>query len=74
MTVNLLRTLRTLALTAALCTATAFAVEQGDEAPAWSARDFSGRTVAFPDATAGKPAVVMFWAMWCPYCTSRSAR
>jgi thiol-disulfide isomerase/thioredoxin len=62
------RTIRTLALAAALWTGSAFAVEQGDEAPAWRARDFAGREIAFPGATAGKPAVLLFWATWCPYC------
>jgi thiol-disulfide isomerase/thioredoxin len=44
------------------------AVEKGDVAPAWHARDFGGHTVDFPAITQGKPAVVVFWATWCPYC------
>lgn len=44
------------------------AVEQGDMAPPWAARDFAGRAVDFPAVTQGKPAVVVFWATWCPYC------
>ena len=44
------------------------AVQQGDTAPAWHARDFSGHPVDFPAVTQGKPAVVVFWATWCPYC------
>jgi len=44
------------------------AVEQGDVAPHWSAVDFDGRTVEFPAVAEGKPAVVIFWATWCPYC------
>ncbi|MGI9257982.1 MAG: TlpA family protein disulfide reductase, partial [Gammaproteobacteria bacterium] len=43
-------------------------VEQGEVAPEWSSADFSGALVQFPDETAGKPAVVLFWATWCPYC------
>jgi len=43
-------------------------VEQGDMAPPWQARDFAGRTVDFPAVTQGKPAIVVFWATWCPYC------
>lgn len=44
------------------------AVEQGDVAPPWRARDFAGQMVDFPAVTAGKPAVVVFWATWCGYC------
>src|SRR6516162_4466122 len=44
------------------------AVQQGDTAPAWHARDFGGHPVDFPSVTQGKPAVVVFWATWCPYC------
>lgn len=65
---NLARTIRTLTLAAALWTGTAFAVEQGDKAPAWSARDFTGQEIAFPYSAAGKPTIVLFWATWCPYC------
>lgn len=44
------------------------AVEQGELAPPWTARDFGGHAVDFPAVTQGKPAVVVFWATWCPYC------
>jgi thiol-disulfide isomerase/thioredoxin len=47
---------------------TAAAVEQGDTAPHWRAADFDGGTVEFPAVADGKPAVVVFWATWCPYC------
>lgn len=46
----------------------AAAVEQGDVAPPWTARDFAGHTVEFPAVAEGKPTVVVFWATWCPYC------
>jgi thiol-disulfide isomerase/thioredoxin len=46
----------------------ASAVEQGDVAPPWTARDFAGHTVDFPAVAQGKPTVVVFWATWCPYC------
>lgn len=65
---SLTQTIRTIALATMLLTTAAFAVEQGDEAPPWSARDFTGKAISFPAATAGKPAIVLFWATWCPYC------
>ena len=50
------------------CTATGWAVEAGDPAPAWTGSDIQGRSVSFPEVTGGKPAVMVFWATWCPYC------
>ncbi len=50
------------------CTAAGWAVEAGDPAPAWTGNDIQGRSVSFPEVTGGKPAVVVFWATWCPYC------
>lgn len=45
------------------------AVGQGDIAPSWTGTDLiTGETVTFPDVLNGKPAVVLFWATWCPYC------
>lgn len=44
------------------------AVEQGDRAPAWQRTTFSGEPVAFPGVLEGDPAVLVFWATWCPYC------
>lgn len=44
------------------------AVEQGNQAPGWSATEFDGTAVEFPAVTEGRPAVVIFWATWCPYC------
>ena len=53
----------------ALVASAAFAVDQGDVAPAWSGTDLiSGDTVEFPAVLEGKPAVILFWATWCPYC------
>lgn len=62
------RTVATLICATLLWAGAASGVEQGDAAPEWSAADFSGRLVQFPDESAGKPAVVLFWATWCPYC------
>ena len=55
-------------LCAALLAPAARAVEAGDVAPPWHAKDFDGRGVDFPAVAAGKPAVVVFWATWCGYC------
>lgn len=55
----------------ALCLAagTSHAVTTGDQAPAWSGTNLlDGRTVAFPAVLNDKPAIVVFWATWCPYC------
>ncbi len=49
-------------------TAAGWAIEPGDSAPAWIGSDVQGRSVSFPAVTGGKPAVVVFWATWCPYC------
>jgi thiol-disulfide isomerase/thioredoxin len=46
----------------------AHGVEAGDRAPRFQAAQFSGEIVAFPEATAGHPAVLVFWATWCNYC------
>jgi len=62
------RSLALLAVAALLAAGTASAVEQGDRAPAFEARDFDGRAVSFPALLEGKPAVLVFWATWCPYC------
>jgi thiol-disulfide isomerase/thioredoxin len=58
---------------AALCALLVFsslasAVEAGDVAPRWRGTDYEGRTVEFPAVTNGKPALLVFWATWCPYC------
>jgi thiol-disulfide isomerase/thioredoxin len=45
-----------------------WAVEAGDPAPTWIGRDFVGEAVSFPEVLDDKPAVLVFWATWCPYC------
>lgn len=55
---------------AATFTATGtFAVTTGDQAPAWSGTNLlDGETVHFPEVLQEKPAIIVFWATWCPYC------
>jgi len=41
----------------------------GDMAPTWSGVNLvDGQTVTFPAVLQEKPAVLVFWATWCPYC------
>lgn len=46
----------------------AWAVQAGDPAPAWELTDGTGADIQFPAHAAGSPAVLFFWATWCPYC------
>lgn len=44
-------------------------MEQSDRAPAWTGINLvDGATLSFPQVLEGKPAVLLFWATWCPYC------
>ena len=55
-------------ITSLACTS-AFAVTQGDIAPAWTGIDLvDGAKVEFPAKLDEKPAVFIFWATWCSYC------
>lgn len=47
---------------------TASAVEVGDVAPHWRGLDLDDNVIHFPEVTEGAPAVLLFWATWCPYC------
>ncbi len=48
---------------------TIYAVGPGDTAPPFTGINLvDGETVDFPALLQGKPAVVVFWATWCPYC------
>jgi cytochrome c biogenesis protein CcmG/thiol:disulfide interchange protein DsbE len=51
-----------------LCAQQGWAVEAGDVAPRWQAYSFDGNPVTFPSVLEENPAVVVFWATWCPYC------
>lgn len=57
-----------IALASILIASAGHAVEKGDMAPRWSGVGFDGSEIAFPAVLDGKPAVVVFWATWCPYC------
>jgi len=47
----------------------ALAVDKGDVAPSWTGIELAdGKEVRFPEVMGGKPAVLVFWATWCPYC------
>lgn len=42
---------------------------KGDKAPDWVGMDLvSGQQKSFPGILNDKPAVLVFWATWCPYC------
>jgi len=44
-------------------------LDMGDKAPAWTGIDLvSGQQKSFPGILKDKPAVLVFWATWCPYC------
>ncbi|MEQ9450153.1 MAG: TlpA disulfide reductase family protein [Pseudomonadales bacterium] len=44
-------------------------IEQGDVAPGWTGVNLvDGATLSFPQLLDDKPAVLLFWATWCPYC------
>ena len=52
-----------------LISASALAVGAGGQAPDWTGKDLlSGKQIDFPAVLGGKPAVLVFWATWCPYC------
>jgi len=56
-------------LLSVLLSGTLFGVQIGDDAPAWSGTNLAdGVQVNFPEVLNGKPAVLVFWATWCPYC------
>jgi thiol-disulfide isomerase/thioredoxin len=41
---------------------------EGKPAPKLQLRDASGERRSLADVAAGRPAIVLFWASWCPYC------
>lgn len=63
-----------LKLAAALCCLllvvplSAETLETNSKAPEWKLADSNGSQVVFESAQRDKPAVLLFWATWCPYC------
>lgn len=39
-----------------------------DRAPAWEGKGADGKTIRFDPAHRTRPAILLFWATWCPYC------
>ncbi len=39
-----------------------------DRATAWEGKGADGKTIRFDPAHRSKPAILLFWATWCPYC------
>ncbi len=44
------------------------AVQPGDPGPEWELTSAEGEEIVFPAHARGAPAVLFFWATWCPYC------
>ena len=38
------------------------------QAPAWQGKGADGSSITFDPAHRTRPAIVFFWATWCPYC------
>lgn len=64
----LLRSLPVTLLLLIACWQPAMAAGEGDRAPAWTLETLDGEALEFPQATGGRPSIVLFWATWCPYC------
>jgi thiol-disulfide isomerase/thioredoxin len=66
---NLMLTRLLASLWLCLITTSVIAVDLGDKAPVWNGMDLvSGSQIEFPAVLKDKPAVLVFWATWCPYC------
>ncbi len=43
-------------------------LDTNSKAPEWTLTDSNGKQAVFESAARDKPAVLLFWATWCPYC------
>lgn len=59
------RVLAVLVLVCYLVSASAFALQR---APAWEAKGIDGKMISFDPQHLRRPAILLFWATWCPYC------
>lgn len=50
------------------CISVCAETELGAAAPDWSLDTAAGATVDFYEHAQARPAVLLFWATWCPYC------
>ena len=46
----------------------AIAVDVNQPAPAWTGSGADGREIRFDPQRMQRPALLLFWATWCPYC------
>jgi len=63
-----MRVILILTIATLIWSAPSIATDQGEVAPAWQAENLKGEAVTFPELAGGRPAVMIFWATWCPYC------
>jgi cytochrome c biogenesis protein CcmG/thiol:disulfide interchange protein DsbE len=50
-----------------LCLVSAVSFAQERALP-WTGKGAAGQTITFDPAHRDKPAILLFWATWCPYC------
>ena len=50
--------------------APASALEVGETAAAFTAADFDGAPIDYPQVAEGRPTIMIFWATWCPHCAA----
>ena len=55
-------------LVALLLLLSAVSVSAQDRAVAWEGKGADGNSIRFDPAHRQRPAVLLFWATWCPYC------
>lgn len=60
--------LRLLIWVALLCLAASGVAIAGDAAIAWEGVGADGKAIRFDPAKLERPAILLFWATWCPYC------